>query len=123
MRLLGILGLAVAMMLQVFSTSLILLNYGINQTSIIENFCVNKEEPELECNGKCHLKKQITADTKKKSETPATLSELVSFVLTVEEIADFTFDFNSSQSVVFNSLYLEGDYSNTLQSIFHPPQV
>ncbi|MFC2175489.1 hypothetical protein ACFLR1_00790 [Bacteroidota bacterium] len=123
MRLLGIFGLAVAMMLQVFSTSIILLNYGINQSSIIANFCVNKEEPELKCNGKCHLKKQLKADTENKSETPATLSELVSFVLTVEEIAAFNFDFFMPETIAFNSPYLAGNYSNTLQSIFHPPQI
>lgn len=30
--------------------------YLLNQDFITETFCVNKDKPELSCNGKCHLK-------------------------------------------------------------------
>lgn len=39
--------------------------YQVNKDFIIENYCVNKEKPELECDGKCHLAKMF-----KKSEKP-----------------------------------------------------
>lgn len=35
------------------------LNYVMNQTEIVDLFCINKEEPEIQCNGTCHLKKQM----------------------------------------------------------------
>lgn len=35
------------------------IHYQINQEEIAEEFCENKEEPELECNGKCHLSKTL----------------------------------------------------------------
>jgi len=35
--------------------------YQLNIDYIIETYCVNKEKPELQCNGKCHLAKQLTA--------------------------------------------------------------
>lgn len=35
------------------------IHYQINQEEITEEFCENKEKPELECNGKCHLSKQL----------------------------------------------------------------
>lgn len=35
------------------------LYYQLNIDYIIENYCVNKEKPELQCNGKCHLAKQL----------------------------------------------------------------
>ncbi len=33
--------------------------FMINQSDIIEKYCINKEKTELQCNGKCHLSKQI----------------------------------------------------------------
>ncbi len=105
------------------SASLILLNYEVNTSYIIENFCVNTDSPELNCNGKCHLAKQIQADSEQKSETPAAENEIITLVLTIEESSDFEFKFFELECAHANSLYLEGHYSNPLHSIFHPPQV
>lgn len=33
--------------------------FGANQTNIIAEFCENKDQPQLECNGKCHLAKTL----------------------------------------------------------------
>lgn len=35
------------------------LDYVIRKDLIIEKFCVNKAKPEMHCNGKCHLEKQV----------------------------------------------------------------
>ena len=35
--------------------TLVTLNFYWNQTEITELFCVNKEKPQLRCEGKCHL--------------------------------------------------------------------
>ncbi len=123
MKNLGILGLAMAFLVQIMSSSLIVLNYEVNTSYIIENFCENTDKPEMHCDGKCHLSKQIQEDTEQKSEAPATESEVMTFVLSIEETAVFEFDFLESGLAQANSLYLEGDYSNHLQSIFHPPKV
>lgn len=34
-------------------------HFVLNQEEIIEAFCVNKDAPEMQCNGKCYLKKQL----------------------------------------------------------------
>lgn len=34
--------------------------YECNIDYIVEKYCINKEEPEIQCNGKCHLAKKIT---------------------------------------------------------------
>lgn len=36
-----------------------LVYYELNIDYIIENYCVNKSRPRLQCNGKCHLMKQL----------------------------------------------------------------
>ena len=35
-------------------------HFYINQTEIAEELCENKEKPELNCNGHCYLKKELT---------------------------------------------------------------
>ena len=35
--------------------------YGTNMDYIIENYCVNKERPQLKCDGKCFLAKKLIA--------------------------------------------------------------
>lgn len=110
-------------MVQVMSASLILFNYEVNTAYIIENFCVNTNKPEMKCDGKCHLTKQIQADAEQKSETPAAPSELITFVLAVEDIETFQFNFEHLEANQCSSRYIQGNYSNHLQSIFHPPQV
>jgi hypothetical protein len=37
----------------------IVVNWKLNQTTITKTFCVNKDKPNMHCNGKCHLKKQL----------------------------------------------------------------
>ena len=44
---------------QVFLKIGIIGYYGINRDYITANFCENISKPEMRCNGKCYLKKQI----------------------------------------------------------------
>ncbi|GAA4274937.1 hypothetical protein GCM10022258_42330 [Aquimarina gracilis] len=46
--------------------------YQLNIDYIVEKYCVNKERPRLNCNGKCYLMSQMKAKTQpgnKKSDT------------------------------------------------------
>ncbi|MCB0402744.1 MAG: hypothetical protein KDD41_11710, partial [Flavobacteriales bacterium] len=43
-----------------------------NQSAIAEAFCVNKEKPQLQCNGKCHLAKQLEQVTENDQDVPFT---------------------------------------------------
>ena len=45
--------------------AVVIMNFKLNQKAIIEQFCINKSKPELQCNGKCHLTKELqeTEDT------------------------------------------------------------
>ena len=44
--------------------------YAINKDYIVEFLCINKEKPEMQCNGKCHLYKEVE---KQQEETPVSL--------------------------------------------------
>ncbi|QQY83001.1 hypothetical protein JJL45_03130 [Tamlana sp. s12] len=42
--------------------------YELNIDYIIETYCVNKENPEFKCNGKCHLATQLAANSNPQDE-------------------------------------------------------
>ncbi|MCO6501215.1 MAG: hypothetical protein J5I47_12680 [Vicingus serpentipes] len=50
--------------------SFVTIDYFINQAEITELFCINKEKPQLQCNGKCHLAKQLVKVDTEKEELP-----------------------------------------------------
>ncbi len=100
------------------------LDYAVNYDYISKVLCINKAKPELKCNGKCHLMKELakaseddkTNSTEKKQST----NKLID--LFVEEQDTYNYAFSVIEiKPLFNSkcrnLYSHLD-SN---SIFHPP--
>ena len=61
--------------------------FKLNQTSIIEKLCINKENPEMKCDGKCYLKTQLKKTNKEDSSPNQIPFELV------QELSDFCQDF------------------------------
>lgn len=47
-----------------------ILDYEANKGFIAKNLCENKAKPKMQCNGKCHLRKQLskTSESSKKGE-------------------------------------------------------
>lgn len=43
--------------------------YVLNQDYIAEFLCINKDKPELKCNGKCHLVKEIEKQQESESNS------------------------------------------------------
>lgn len=64
---------AIFLILCLYSQNLAIVGYTafwkLNQKAITQEFCVNKAKPQLKCNGKCHLKKQITTIENEKDES------------------------------------------------------
>ena len=56
--------------------SIITIHYFVNISEITELFCVNKEKPQLQCNGKCHLATQLVKTEKDESESPFSNTQL-----------------------------------------------
>ncbi len=47
-----------------------IVNYVANYDYIVENFCVNKDKPELKCNGQCYLMKQLAKQSNDDQTNP-----------------------------------------------------
>ncbi len=103
----------------------ILVDFAVNQDFIATVLCINKDKPELQCNGKCHLAKQIKQQEEKENNgnTPAeskTKTEVIFIDNHSIEIPTYTLtsintDCIDPYTFVFNS----SDYINRL---FRPPQ-
>ena len=50
--------------------SVIKASFTLSRGYIIENFCVNKEKPELKCDGKCFLAKKIQEEKDRQESLP-----------------------------------------------------
>ena len=109
-----------AVLVHTFSNVVIVADYLVNSEIITKTFCVNKEKPEMKCNGKCHLAKQLKEDEEKKSTDFVKNIEIVmicqsSSLIVFGEKIDFplhlkdSFTFNEPLTFEFQG------------NIFHPP--
>lgn len=101
------------------------LEYIVNYDYIVKELCKNKEKPELECNGKCHLVKQLAKAAEEDKNTSSDKKQNVK-----QEIETmFCHEFKSvyfTKNFVFTNKKINSDYQNSyaltaIQSTFHPP--
>jgi hypothetical protein len=51
--------LTALLLLQTLGPEVLVLNYRLHKAEITARYCVNKARPQLRCNGKCHLARQL----------------------------------------------------------------
>ncbi|MEN9742379.1 MAG: hypothetical protein RLZZ65_184 [Bacteroidota bacterium] len=103
--------------------------FHLNQTFIINQYCINKNRPEMHCNGQCYLAKQFQkADAQLQSKEHEQQQHLNLGAKILNQ--DFFIEFNShsnsinslinrtSQKIVSPSSIYSLIFSNP---IFHPP--
>ncbi len=94
--------------------------YYLDPEGFTEMLCENKDKPELECNGKCYLKKIVN---KEQQENKAPLSEI--------EYKDLLLIVQDRKEIIFNAVTMVKNYFDTyansykyllVSKLFHPPQ-
>lgn len=55
--------LASALLTHLMTVSVIVVDYELRKAEITEMFCINKDRPEMACQGKCHLNRQLREQT------------------------------------------------------------
>ncbi|MEO5911870.1 MAG: hypothetical protein ABIP95_13350 [Pelobium sp.] len=93
--------------------------YELNKEYIATVLCVNKDKPELNCNGKCFLTRKIAeAEKKQQSQERKTQKDLSQQIML---IASFKINFlnvvHQSQQINYTNNY---SFSKTT-SFYHPP--
>lgn len=114
--------LSLTVLLQAYSKGLVVLQYFANQEYIAENLCENRDVPEMHCDGKCHLKKEIQKDEQKEKSGQRSETEIVLFCAAMtpwapEEIVV------SERSARYFPLNKEALLAGMPRGVFHPPGV
>ncbi len=98
--------------------AIVIMNFKLNQKAITEQFCINKAKPELQCNGKCHLTKELQetehTDSEKRMNTK-------NFDLVYYQDSEFKIsNFNITQIKV-KLIYIEFQHSEPYLEVLKPP--
>ncbi|HUZ59524.1 MAG TPA: hypothetical protein VMU83_12155 [Hanamia sp.] len=103
-------------------SSLIILDYYI-QPARYEKYCINKDKPQMHCNGKCQMIKRIKTEEKRDQDNPErrnkneiTLSARSFFPSIIAPVSEPTV-------IPKTPLYSGDNIIDRSLDIFHPPQV
>ncbi|MBV8252693.1 MAG: hypothetical protein JO154_08800 [Chitinophaga sp.] len=100
----------------------VMLEFYVSQQYIAANLCENRDKPKLHCNGKCHLRKQLSAEEKRSEENPERRAEHKSEVFHAGNHLDITFQaatFHEQQH--FKIPITIGSPVDQPTAVFHPP--
>nr|WP_233098677.1 hypothetical protein [Aureibaculum flavum] len=101
------------------------IDYNLNYDYIAKVLCINKDEPELKCNGKCHLAKEIkktlpSDNQDKPSGLP--VIDFDKFPITSHENEHHKLNaFQFSKKLNFH-IIKTGKTNNYISSVFQPPE-
>jgi hypothetical protein len=100
------------------------LDYWVNYKYIANELCENQDQPELECNGKCHLKKELAKAATEESSTSKDKKQVSKQEIEILFCQE-TFQFESKKtSVVYTetaTYYFNNYFHLNSSKIFHPP--
>lgn len=103
---------------------LVMFEFYLNQDFIAKNLCINRDKPQMQCNGKCHLKKQLTAEERKEQENPERRTDNKSeiFYANADLINNITPTVSTVSIHYYNPASI-GTPIDRVSTIFHPPGV
>ncbi|WP_461636575.1 hypothetical protein [Labilibaculum euxinus] len=106
---------------QSFEVVLITVNFKINQ-DFFASICTNKDKPEMKCNGKCHLKKQIQEHEKEESskDKQITEKEYQLFIQSISILKNEPAILASAKQLAYIEPLHPTQHSF---DIFHPPRI
>lgn len=98
----------------------------MNIDYIIETYCVNKDKPELQCNGKCHLSKQLQLVAPETNDAQGNLAiTIISesfFPVYFQPEATLAFEANVLESSRLQNFYYTNNYTYKLDyQLLKPP--
>lgn len=121
----GVLCLCGLLMMRVMIAPIIYLEYEFNRDYITKNFCVNKNRPQLHCNGKCYLAKKLKA-TQERDEHQSKISAFKFWFEVYHRCQNCFNEINTTPNVIAKTLrytYLDNYFLSPIASILKPPQL
>ncbi len=99
------------------------LYYQLNIDYIVDKYCVNKERPQLNCNGKCYLMSQIKTESQPSKENSDTIIITESFIPLFFQETTFRLEkIITNYNIAHNWKLHHLQFLEVSNSIDHPPQ-
>ncbi|MCX6215611.1 hypothetical protein [Spirosoma sp.] len=96
--------------------------YHLNQDYIARNLCVNRDKPQLHCNGQCYLARRLKAEQDRQDkETSERVQQTAPLQLFCEEQLTFNFGKPTTFIPTPNFAYLTGSYATPARWLLKPP--
>ena|SRR5690606_20090939 len=114
--------MATAMLFKAFLAPAVFIDFKLNQDYIAKVLCINREKPELECNGQCVLMKKM--ERTQGSDAPEQNQHSKTHLLEIFSEISIVFQplsFPSVQEEFFS--YHEVVSLEHFSKIFHPPKI
>ncbi|WP_295116630.1 hypothetical protein [uncultured Chitinophaga sp.] len=118
MKYLFTIPLLISLLMQTFSREIVMVEFAVNQAFIAKVLCENKARPELQCNGKCQLKKQLTNEEKKDKEGNSAKSKYEVYFEDV--VAGLNMEDYSVTTHIY-TVYTPQIPTPPFYPVFHPP--
>jgi hypothetical protein len=102
------------------------LDYWVNYKYIANELCENQDKPELECNGKCHLKKELAkaaTEESSNSKDKKQVSKQEIETLFYQETYQFKSKKINIVSTETTTYYFNNYFYLNSSQIFHPPTI
>jgi len=110
----------------IIQPALPMVDYVVNYKHISEDLCVNKDKPEMHCNGKCHLKKEIKK-AMGEDENPAKKKYTLNNKL--KEYADYyrrstivKYFLKRTFQLTENTIIIKNPFKGYLSQLIKPPE-
>lgn len=115
--------LSTSLLFLAFGKSLLVLHYQLNKKTIAETRCENRDKPEMQCNGKCYLSKQLKKAAEKEAHLPdfRLMKELPPFVAS-ETTRTARHEVPVSLMETATLPVFRAPVNPCLGSVFHPPE-
>lgn len=99
------------------------IDYLVNYEKIVSELCVNRDRPELNCNGVCYLKDEVSksSESQQKEKVPSTIKTIDFFV--AESTLQISDSFIEQVSKINFPLKKEDIPQFQISELLHPPIV
>ncbi|MFD2520618.1 hypothetical protein [Emticicia soli] len=111
-----------SVMVRPFTQVYYLIDFKLRQDYIAKVLCVNKNKPQLNCNGKCYLAKRLkAAEDREKQAHHQAFEKFELPIIICEEIFAHNFDRHYAIQPDPVDLYNESYSTKYISHFFHPP--
>ncbi len=119
-------SLLVLFLAQVFYLTLLSGYLQWERDYIIDNFCVNKEQPQLLCSGRCYISDVLGEELQneqqsEKSTAPTVMVERPAMTLFCTDFKPFELALTKHNNPLI-SPYMHSYFYQPITSVFHPPK-